>query len=371
MSATLQGQGRSRSARHTRLRSGGGSTSSQPFHLNFSNPPTPSALLDAFGKTATSHIRALLHGSEGDDVITKLVGRLGIEYEPVSELNSASSSYAAIFWEKRSNWVVLAFKGTSPSEFDEWLTDFDITRVHAGHRLPGYKEVHRGFKARLFPEDKSGAKRRGNPYETIMKALKVVTRDLMRWTDKDINVWFTGHSLGCAMATLTYTRALLGLDGLDPRVQLCDAYLFGAPVVCDMASAKVFNDFMTHRQSKTGRVRNVWRVTNRCDAVSTLLPMLGDDPLYPHPTSLFAYAHLGSEVKMRPGSGTSIIVDNYCTPGSVPARVRRVKPYDGVPWWIAMLEYVPGMGRMVSHFPGLYFRSLQQMEPGDFVWRRS
>ncbi len=72
----------------------------------------------------------------------------------------------------------------------------------------------------------------------------------------------TGHSLGCAVATLTYTRALLGLDGLDPRVQLCDAYLYGAPVVCDMASARTFNDFMAHRQSKSGRVRTVWRVTN-------------------------------------------------------------------------------------------------------------
>ena len=156
--------------------------------------------------------------------------------------------------------------------------------------------------------------------------------------------------------------------------------------------------------------------------------MLGDDPLYPHPSSLFAYAHLGSEVKMRPGSGTSIIVDNYCTPG-VQAKVVSVKEqlalerqrhleehgvafasdaetevdeeevmapgggaavdgfarragdervgygmserereraasgagrgrrgkakvHDGVLWWIAMLEYVPLAGRMVSHFPG-------------------
>lgn len=111
----------------------------------------------------------------------------------------------------------------------------------------------------------------------------------------------SGHSLGCAMATLAYTRALLGLDGLHPRVELCDAYLYGAPVVCDMASAKVFNDFMAHRQSATGNVRTVWRVTNvsalpvprfvlstlisfiqRSDAVTTLLPMLGDDPLYPN-----------------------------------------------------------------------------------------
>jgi hypothetical protein len=28
--------------------------------------------------------------------------------------------------------------------------------------------------------------------ETIMKAVKVITRDLMSRTDKDINVWFTG-----------------------------------------------------------------------------------------------------------------------------------------------------------------------------------
>jgi hypothetical protein len=206
--------------------------------------------------------------------------------------------------------------------------------------------------------------------------------------------------------------------------------------------------------------------------------MLGDDPLYPHPTSLFAYAHLGSEVKMRPGSGTSIIVDNYCASGpggtKIEARVvsgrdevhlrrgggggagegeeegfgsdaetevevevsrdgvrvggggvegyrrglpgdervgyamsegeRRAmrekegkgkkgkKQFSGVPWWIEMLEYVPLIGRTVSHFPGeysatlmgyiwdgrtdfgwvgLYFRSLQQMEQGDFVWRRN
>jgi hypothetical protein len=49
--------------------------------------------------------------------------------------------------------------------------------------------------------------------------------------------------------------------------------------------------------------------------------MLGDDPLYPHKDSLFAYAHLGSEVKMRPGSGKSIIVDNYCSPNDTKARV--------------------------------------------------
>jgi hypothetical protein len=119
--------------------------------------------------------------------------------------------------------------------------------------------------------------------ETIMASLKLVTNDLLSRTNKDVNVYFTGmlrrgsfliikadmdtfcitgHSLGCAIGSLTYTKALLGLDGLDPRVQICDAYLFGAPVVCDMASAKNFNDYLTHRKSQAGRIHTIWRVTN-------------------------------------------------------------------------------------------------------------
>jgi len=172
----------------------------------------------------------------------------------------------------------------------------------------------------------------------------------------------------------------------------------------------------------------------RSDAVCTLLPMLGDDPFYPHPTSLFAYAHLGTEVRMRPGSGTSIIVDNYCTQeiqasvvstrdalyahamgdesegsdvgaevgfggGDAVEGYRRMTANDervgygvsegeraalarsgastvnantnygtmesggmvskgrkklvsGVPRWIGWMEYVPLVGRVVSHFPG-------------------
>ena len=153
---------------------------------------TSSHLVQLFGQSA-SQIRALLHASPGDSVITKLAGQLGLEYEPVSELNSASSSYAAMFWDKRANWIVLAFKGTTPTEFDEWLTDFDITRVLAGRWVPGYQEIHRGFKARLFPEEET---RRRTPYETIMKAVRVVARDLMSRTDKDINLWFTGEHFG-------------------------------------------------------------------------------------------------------------------------------------------------------------------------------
>jgi hypothetical protein len=100
--------------------------------------------------------------------------------------------------------------------------------------------------------------------------------------------------------------------------------------------------------------------------------------------SLFAYAHLGSEVKMRPGSGQSIIVDNYCQANTLARVISAVdnsfesdeetevdpigygmgteeyqafkkgksKRAVGVPWWISGMEYVPLFGRMISHFPG-------------------
>jgi hypothetical protein len=39
--------------------------------------------------------------------------RWGFEYEAVSELNTASSAYTAIYWDKMSNWITVAFKGGS------------------------------------------------------------------------------------------------------------------------------------------------------------------------------------------------------------------------------------------------------------------
>jgi hypothetical protein len=49
---------------------------------------------------------------EDSDVIYKAMQRWGFEYEPVSELDSDGSAYTAAFWDKDSNWVVVAFKGT-------------------------------------------------------------------------------------------------------------------------------------------------------------------------------------------------------------------------------------------------------------------
>jgi hypothetical protein len=63
----------------------------------------------------TSHaVSAYSDASRKEDngVIYEAMQRWGFEYEPVSELDSDSSAYTAAFWDKNSNWVVIAFKGT-------------------------------------------------------------------------------------------------------------------------------------------------------------------------------------------------------------------------------------------------------------------
>jgi hypothetical protein len=47
-----------------------------------------------------------------------------------------------------------------------------------------------------------------------------------------------GHSLGSGIASLAYARMMHNIDGLDPRVRICDAYLFSAPVASDMETAR-------------------------------------------------------------------------------------------------------------------------------------
>ena len=51
--------------------------------------------------------------------------------------------------------------------------------------------------------------------------------------------WVTGHSLGCALASLVYARLIMELEayecGRDAVIR--DAYLFAAPVVCDATSS--------------------------------------------------------------------------------------------------------------------------------------
>ena len=87
---------------------------------------------------------------------------------------------------------------------------------------------------------------------------------------------------------------------------------------------------------------------------------MGDDPRYPYPGSLFAFAHLGTEVKMRRKGTQSIVANNYAPQTStayaisrLPKEKRGVIPKGmNVPLWMKACQYIPLAGWMFSHFPG-------------------
>jgi hypothetical protein len=104
--------------------------------------------------------------------------------------------------------------------------------------------------------------------------------------------WFTGHSLGAAIGSLHYAKMLNDITFLNPRVEIRDGYMFGAPVLCDvrskqglssisdsidmcslLTSSPVFESLCAHNPTKA-----LWRITNAADIVATSIPSGGDDP---------------------------------------------------------------------------------------------
>lgn len=76
---------------------------------------------------ATSHIAGIA------------LEHLGLEVEPLSVLSTQTSSLATAFWKPKENFIILAFKGTNPTEFSEWLIDFTNTYSDQVDYLKGYK----------------------------------------------------------------------------------------------------------------------------------------------------------------------------------------------------------------------------------------
>ncbi|KAG8900290.1 hypothetical protein FRB99_006131, partial [Tulasnella sp. 403] len=252
---------------------------------------------------ARSFVEDFLKRHSSDSEILKFCAKFGIEYAAISELNSSSAAYASIFWDPASNWIILAFKGTGSTDFSEWITDLDYNLVHSGSWLRGFGRVHGGFADRIFPRDVRALKGR-RPYDTIAAAIKIVDKALRLNGLGDTNVYFTGHSLGTAIASLAYSRVITGKHDFGKNIAIRDAYLFATPILCDVYSVHAFN-FAMFEDLNTNRT--MWRISNRNDVVATLLPEQGDCPTVANPNSLLAFAHLGTEI------GLPDVVGKRCT----------------------------------------------------------
>ncbi|KAG8988026.1 hypothetical protein FRB93_004309 [Tulasnella sp. JGI-2019a] len=333
---------------------------------------TPGAVLRSlFAATDINHILDILDedSTAGEAPIHKFAQEHGICFATASELQTTSQAYCSLFWDPRGTWVLVAFKGTDPISFDEWTTDFTATFEDCSEDIPGFGFVHKGFKDRVLPS--TGRK----PYRSIAAAIGIVCDELVKGHPEGtkINVWFTGHSLGTAIASLAYAKALSAKD-LGPHAVLRDAYVFATPIVCDVDSRLAFDQMM---QEDPNFPRTLFRITNRNDFVATGLPDVGDRRSKGFDKdNLFNFSHLGVEILMkdnptpchmrgdavRAPDGFAIQVKSAFSEMMIQdMRSKIVAEGYNQPAWVGWLQYLPIIGRMAAHGTTNYWEQLERI----------
>ncbi|MGN5377741.1 lipase family protein [Streptomyces lasalocidi] len=144
--------------------------------------------------------------------------------------------------------IVIAFRGTEPTQIKDWLTDVSTPPVTGPG---GSGHVHHGFAEALrsvYPD-----------VETTLKGLRTDGQSL----------YFTGHSLGGALAMLAGARMYLE----EPNLAADGIYTFGQPRTCDTVLAEAFH------QGLGGRT---YRFVNNNDIV----PQLPPEPVFTHVRAL-------------------------------------------------------------------------------------
>lgn len=106
---------------------------------------------------------------------------------------------------QNSTDMVIACRGTQPTQFSDIQADLKAVPVVS----ETISRVHKGFKAEvddLWP---------------------MVLEDLYDKNNLGVDLWFCGHSLGAAMATIMASRCLYQADIPDPE----ELYTYGSPRV--------------------------------------------------------------------------------------------------------------------------------------------
>ena len=87
------------------------------------------------------------HSSTETNIYSIARDKLGLCYTTISELNCIGSAGCGLFWDPHGTFIILAFKGTTPSDFAEWSTDFTFQLRDAGLWLRGFGRGEQGAYA--------------------------------------------------------------------------------------------------------------------------------------------------------------------------------------------------------------------------------
>ncbi|HAM72840.1 MAG TPA: lipase [Verrucomicrobiales bacterium] len=147
------------------------------------------------------------------------------------------------FVASRADMVLVAFRGTEPDDLKDWITDADC--VQATTEVGG---VHYGFWSALE-----------SIWEPLLAAIE-------SHQDRAQSLWFTGHSLGAALATLAVARLRRKLKPVH------SLYTYGSPRVGTAEFSDRFDrDFSDY----------TFRYVNNADVVTRV------------PTREMGYSHVG------------------------------------------------------------------------------
>ncbi|MEV4357411.1 lipase family protein [Nonomuraea sp. NPDC049625] len=140
--------------------------------------------------------------------------------------------------------MVVAFRGTQPEELRDWLSDAGtlLTPYAAGTGM-----IHSGF------------------YRALDVVHPAMLDTLENWRADGQSLWFTGHSLGGALAMLAAARTYFE----DPSLLADGVYTFGQPRTCCPLLAAAYDKAFRGR---------MFRFVNNNDVVAQLPP----PPLFQH-----------------------------------------------------------------------------------------
>jgi triacylglycerol lipase len=137
--------------------------------------------------------------------------------------------------------TIVAFGGTDPLKIEDWITDFTIDP-------PPVTELHRGFRSAV---------------ETVWPGIRAVLEN--RPSSEQL-LFFTGHSLGGALAVIAAERAMRELNA-----QATAVYTFGSPRT---GGAAFFDSYGPQLGDAT------FRLVHGTDVVGTVPPSLNGQFLH-------------------------------------------------------------------------------------------
>ncbi|RIA94560.1 Alpha/Beta hydrolase protein [Glomus cerebriforme] len=261
---------------------------------------------------------------ESEKRICDQIREFNLQFTSLSELNTLGGPYVGMFWSEENNFIIIACKGTTPTNFSEWLTNASFQRMDARDYLFG--EVHQGFYSFLFPKNEYDSARldRSCPATRIIEAVRrkgeeIRTRKMRKnhTTHENtplVNVYVTGHSLGGALANLIYGRLIKFPQNLGEHCTLRDGTTFASPSIGDSDFAAEFSSLCNQSNEE---YKTLWRIVNDSDIVPRVPPGHHHPNLrkYTQKIHIMNYFHVGDEVRFyqdgsRPSSMRDIFDDN-------------------------------------------------------------